>query len=300
MKDAAEPNHIQVFGHRGARGIYPENTMSGFQYVHDIGVTAVEVDVQNAANRLTVMAHDPYVTLADNSTSSFDTRLIRSLTAEQLSQLKVGALRPASNDHALFPDQAQLPDERVPTFATFCEWAANHTSMLLNIEIKSHALKPDLFDAPEVIIADVVNQLEKYDLTQRCIISSFDWRVLAACTKRNPHITRGHLTLEHPHGTTMEPNIIDNSPWLAGNSRADFDGSLPKTIAGLGGQVWCPYFKDLKIEDLLQAKELGLQVNVWTVNDLTDIERMVDMGVNGIISDYPARVQNVLRLNKTC
>ena len=92
----------------------------------------------------------------------------------------------------------------------------------------------------------------------------------------------------------MVPNIVDGSSWMGGVTRADHDGSLPQTIAALGGKVWCPYFKDLTQDALVRAQNLGLVVNVWTVNTLDDINRMADMGVNGIISDYPARVQNVL------
>ena len=92
----------------------------------------------------------------------------------------------------------------------------------------------------------------------------------------------------------MVPNIVDGSSWMGGVTRADHDGSLPQTIAALGGKVWCPYFKDLTQDALVMAQDLGLVVNVWTVNTLDDINRMADMGVNGIISDYPARVQNVL------
>ncbi|MDA9207344.1 glycerophosphodiester phosphodiesterase family protein [Octadecabacter sp.] len=286
---------IQVFGHRGARGIYPENTMAGFQYLHDIGVTAVEIDVQNAANRLTVLAHDPHVTLADDA----DIRLVRETTAEQVNQLKVGALRPASTDHILFPDQARLPNEKVPTFDAFCAWAVDHTPMLLNVEIKSHALNPELYDAPDVIVSDVIDLLEKHGLNERCVISSFDWRVLTACLKRAPDITRGHLTLEQSHGTTMEPNVLDGSPWLDGVSRDDHSGCLAQTVADLGGKVWCPFYKDLTGEKLRHAQDLGLRVNVWTVNNLADINRMIDMGVDGIISDYPARVQNALAMSDT-
>lgn len=290
MRDVAKQRGIQVFGHRGARGIYPENTMSGFQYLHDIGITAVELDVQNAANRLTVLAHDAHVTLAHAT----DIRLVRETTVEQVAQLKVGALRPASTDRILFPDQAQLPNEQVPTFETFCLWAVDHTPMLLNVEIKSHALNPDLYDAPDVIVSDVLDMLERYGLTHRCVISSFDWRVLAACAERAPDITRGHLTLEDAHGTTMEPNVVDGSPWLNGVSRDNHNGGLPQTIADLGGKVWSPFFKDLTLDTLRQAQDLGLSVNVWTVNHAADINRMIEFGVDGIISDYPARVQNAL------
>ena len=93
----------------------------------------------------------------------------------------------------------------------------------------------------------------------------------------------------------MVPNIVDGSDWMAGVTRRDHNGSLPETIAALGGKVWCPYFKDLTANDLAQAQALGLVVNVWTVNTLSDINVMADMGVDGIISDYPARVQNVLK-----
>lgn len=288
----ADTRGIQVFGHRGARGIYPENTMAGFQYLHDIGVTAVEFDVQNAANRLTVLAHDPHVILAHDA----GIRLVREITADQLTQLKVGGLRPTSTDHILFPDQAQLPNETVPTFDQFCAWASNHTPMLLNVEIKSHALNPELYDAPEVIVSDVVDHIERHGLTDRCVISSFDWRILSACARRAPGIVRGYLTLEQTHGTTMEPNVLDGSPWLDGNSRDDHDNSLANIIADLGGKVWCPFYNDLTTEKVKQAQELGLCVNVWTVNDLADINLMIEMGVDGIISDYPARVQNALAL----
>lgn len=288
MCRSAEQPKITVFGHRGARGIFPENTMTGFQYLYDIGVMAVEIDVQNAANRLTVLSHDPHVKRPGES----HFQLVRETSDTQLAGLKVGGLRPGSTDLTLFPDQAQLPDAQVPTFESFCRWAVDHTPMLLNVEIKSHAIDPNLYDPPDVIISDVVDQLEKYALTNRCVISSFDWRVLSACALRSPDIPRGYLTLEQSHGTTMEPNVIDGSPWLNGATREDYGGGLPRLIANLGGKVWSPYFKDLTCKDLSVAHTAGLLVNVWTVNDHDDIDQMIDMGVDGIISDYPARVQN--------
>ncbi|MEP2532609.1 glycerophosphodiester phosphodiesterase family protein [Shimia sp.] len=291
MQRTADQQQILVYGHRGARGIFPENTMAGFQYLYDIGITAVELDVQNAANRLTVLSHDPHVTL----TKGADPQLVRKTTSDQLLYLKVGGLRPGSTDLSLFADQAQLVDEHVPTFETFCKWAADHVPMLINAEIKSHAINPDLYDPPEVIISDVVDQLERYRLTDRCVISSFDWRVLSACALRSPDISRGYLTLEQPHGTEMEPNVVDGSQWLDGASREDNGGTLPQMIAALGGKFWCPYFKDLTEHDLAIAQSLGVLVNVWTVNETADIDRMIDMGVDGIISDYPARVLNILK-----
>lgn len=285
---------ITVFGHRGARGIYPENTMAGFRYLQDIDITAVEIDVQNSADRLSVLAHDARLLIPKDNGAIPVHQLVRHTTAAQLADLQVGIHHAKDGYAALFPDQAYLPNERIPTFATFCEWAAQFPKLFVNVEIKSDAAQLDLYDPPDVIVEDVVTLLEQHNLSGRTVLSSFDWRVLFACAERAPALTRGYLTLEDTHGTSMTPNIIDGSLWMGGATRADHGDCLLKTIADLGGKIWCPFYKDLTVDALAKAQDLGLVVNVWTVNTLDDINRMADMGVNGIISDYPARVRNVL------
>lgn len=273
--------------------------MSGFRYLRDIGIDAVEVDVQNAANRVTVVAHDPYIApaLARDRQGAWINgapRPVLQTEITELAALDVGTIRPGSTYAARFPDQARLNQERIPTFATFCEWAATEPSLLVNVEIKSHALKPEINDPPDVLAEDVIHLLTANGLLHRSIVSSFDWRVVHACQRRCPDLKRGYLTLSQSHGTMMEPNLIDGSPWMDGARQADHKDSLPQTIADLGGHVWCPYYEDLNENDLEQARKCGLRVNVWTVNNAEDIHRMVRIGVDGIISDYPARVQNIL------
>ncbi|MGJ8625849.1 MAG: glycerophosphodiester phosphodiesterase family protein [Sulfitobacter sp.] len=290
---------ITVFGHRGARGIFPENTMAGFRYLTDIGVQAVEMDVQNAKGRVPVVAHDPHISQAftrdkDNTWMTGAPQPILQTTPAELAQLDVGTIRPGTEYATRFPDQARLNGAAIPTFAVFCAWAAGKASLLVNVEIKSHAMTPQINDPPEVLAEDVITILAAHDLLARSIISSFDWRVIHACARRAPEVRRGYLTLEHNHGTMMEPNIMDGSLWMDGAKRIGHQNSLPQTIADLGGHVWCPYFEDLTERDLLHAQDLGLSVNVWTVNEPDAIHRMVKMGVDGIISDYPARVQNIL------
>lgn len=299
MSDVGTLSKITVFGHRGARGIYPENTMAGFHYLRDIGVNAVEVDVQNAADRVTVVAHDPYIApaLTRNRQGAWIAEArqsIRHTSLTELEELDVGTIRPGSEYAARFPDQARLSGEHIPTFETFCEWAAREPSLLVNVEIKSHAMTPEINDPPDVLAEDVIRHLAQNDLLKRTIVSSFDWRVIHACRRRCPELKRGYLTLSQPHGTTMEPNLIDGSDWMGGERLSDHQNSLPQMIADLGGHVWCPYYEDLNEPDLLRAKKCGLWVNVWTVNKAADINRMANMGVDGIISDYPARVQNIL------
>ncbi|MEP3345645.1 MAG: glycerophosphodiester phosphodiesterase family protein [Litoreibacter sp.] len=299
MVSVGQPSKVTVFGHRGARGIYPENTMAGFRYMREIGVDAVEVDVQNAAGGVPVVAHDPYIAHAltrDGEGAWIDgpPRPVLQASIDQLNDLDVGTIRPGSEYGSRFPDQARLTGERIPTFETFCDWATAEPTLLVNVEIKSHALNADINDPPDVLAQVVVDMLSCHDLLGRSIVSSFDWRVIHACKRLAPDLRRGYLSLAETHGTTMEPNIIDGSPWMDGVSRRDHQGSLPQTIADLGGHVWCPYFEDVTAADVAQAKQCGLRVNVWTVNEPEDIQNMIDMGVDGIITDYPARVQNAL------
>lgn len=130
---------ITVFGHRGARGIYPENTMAGFRYLQDIDITAVEIDVQNSADRLSVLAHDARLLIPQDNGAIPVHQLVRHTTAAQLADLQVGIHHAKDGYAALFPDQAYLPNERIPTFATFCEWAAQFPKLFVNVEIKSDA-----------------------------------------------------------------------------------------------------------------------------------------------------------------
>ena len=74
-----------------------------------------------------------------------------------------------------------------------------------------------------------------------------------------------------------------------------FNISIPKTIANLNGQIWCPNFKDLTYDLVREAHDLGLLVCTWTVNEIEDIENSIDIGVDGIVTDYPNRAQKILK-----
>ena len=81
---------------------------------------------------------------------------------------------------------------------------------------------------------------------------------------------------------------------MAGLDIDDFGGSPPRAIQHLGGAIWAPYFRDLTAADLGVARRLGIEVIVWTVNEVADIRRMVAMGVDGITTDYPARARRIV------
>ncbi len=285
-----------VYGHRGARGVLPENTQEGFSYLRSIGVAAVEIDVQNTADGVSVVIHDPLMPMqlardgAGNWLSAPGPKIIE-MSVEELRAYDVGRLRPDHAYGARYPDQRALDGARVPLLSEFLEWAAEDRALYINIEIKSFAHRNDLGDPPRVLAKTVLDALSHQRIEQPCVISSFDWRVLGAVREFAPEIARGYLSYEEPG---EECTIYDGSPWMDGLRLSDHTGSLPRLIAAQGAQCWCPHFRDLTPERLAQAHDLGLAVNVWTVNEIADMVAMTEMGVDGVITDYPERMLQLL------
>ena len=132
-----------IYGHRGARGDMPENTMPAFQYLVDCGLRAVELDVQTTADGVPIIHHDPHVSpnLARKPNGEWLTELgpkIVESSVEQLKSYDIGTLRPGSDYQQRFPHQAQLNQVTIPTLEEFCHWAQNYPDLLINIEVKSY------------------------------------------------------------------------------------------------------------------------------------------------------------------
>lgn len=281
-----------VYGHRGARGVLPENTMASFRYLRETGAQGLEIDVQNAAGRVPVVVHDPLIPMQlargpDGQWLTAPGPKIHDLSLAQVQSYDVGRLNPHHAYGESFPEQAAHDGETVPSLAQVLNWAAGETGLILNIEIKSHAMRDDLGDPPAVLVETLLQALSQQPVPGEVLVSSFDWRVLAHLHRVAPHLARGYLSYEQPGA---HQTIFEGSPWMAGLSLAEYGDSLPRLIAAQGGQCWCAYHRDLT-EGLVQAAQaLGVAVNAWTVNAPEDITRMITLGVDGIITDYPARV----------
>lgn len=282
---------VEIIGHRGARGVLPENTLIGFEFCRLIGVTALEFDVQVTADGVPVIAHDPRPNPAltrDAAGRWLDAPapLICETPLEALSRLDVGGLRPGTAYAARFPEQAFLDGIRIPTFADLLAWAGPQARLI--VEIKSDPAVPLLAAAALTCTRAVCGLLDGHPLAARAVIQSFDWRVLALAREILPELARSHLTEAGPPSAAA--TFYQGSPWLTGPF-------LPETaamVAGQGGQVWAPHFRDLDADGMAAARAAGISVLGWTVNEPADIARMIDLGVNGIITDYPGRAQRVL------
>lgn len=293
--------HIHVHGHRGARGVLPENTMEGFKFVLSTGIRIVELDVLVTADEIPVITHNPSLS-ADSTRDQkgnwlgADGPLISQCTFNELQQYDIGGLRSTSEYGKRYPDQAFLNDIRIPRFSSLCALASSEgfEDVWLNIEVKSHPDHPENTPPIPTYVDRILRPIIDAGLENRVILQSFDWRVLHEVRRQLPHIPLSYLSYEYKPGASMAVNIAERSKWMDGLSLDDHGGSLPSLVAFVGGQVWSPYFQDLSYETMNIAREKGLLVNVWTVNEFADIDRMIELRVDGIITDYPGRVQRRL------
>lgn len=300
LRDTNQP--ARIYGHRGARGVLPENTLESFSYLSEIGIDAVEFDIQLTSDAQLILLHDPFVPEACARTSNGDwleqpgPKVIDTRLSELLS-FDIGRFKPGSAYGARYPEQQPLDGARIPTLESFFDWAKGHPDLLINIEVKSYADRDDLGAPPDILVKHLVNLLDRFRLDNPIVVSSFDWRILSCIRNKKPQIKRGYISYYDRETPTMQPNIINGSPWMDGLSLDSTGGSLPRLIAAEGGIAWCPYFTDLTPETLSEAHAEGLAVNVWTVNEAADITYMNDMGVDGIITDYPLRAKKILGLS---
>jgi glycerophosphoryl diester phosphodiesterase len=296
---ACAPAHaFDLQGHRGARGLAPENTLEAFALALAIGVTTLELDLAVTKDGIVVVSHDRR--LNPDHTRGPDGRFldaegppIRSLTLAEVKGYDVGRLKPGTPYAASLPEQRPADGARIPTLAELFDLVrrVGADQVRFNIETKitptSGAETPD----PETFAASVAATVRDAGVAARVSLQSFDWRTLAAIA---PEIERVCLTAEALNFDTIKRGEPGPSPWTAGLDIDDFKGSVPRMAAAAGCQAWSPLYRNAKPEDVAAAKNLGLKVIPWTVNERADMERLIALGVDGLITDYPDRLRAVM------
>ena len=298
----ALPSHaLDLQGHRGARGLLPENTLPAFERALELGMTTLELDVGLTRDGVVVIAHDRV--LNPDFTRDAQGRwlegvppAIRDLTYEELARYDVGRLKPGTAYAKRFPRQQPVDGARIPRLSDLFELVRRRgdTRVRFNIETKLSPHAPDETAAPEAMVAALLAAIGKAAVDSRVTIQSFDWRTLAIVQKTAPAIPTVYLTAESASPKTI-PLDGSPSPWTAGHHASPHGGSLPRTVRAAGGAVWSPYYRDLSPQRLREAHALGLKVVVWTVNAEADMRRLIEWGVDGIISDYPDLLATTLR-----
>ncbi|HEX2543326.1 MAG TPA: glycerophosphodiester phosphodiesterase [Ramlibacter sp.] len=280
-------------GHRGARGLAPENTLPAFARALSVGVSTLELDVGMTADGVVVVAHDPYLNpnftrdAAGEWLAPGRGPLLRSLTLAQVQAYDVGRLRPDTAYARSFATQWPVDGTRIPTLAQVFALARTHGAghVHFNIETKLSPLQPQETAPVDVFTDAVLQVIREAGLRERVTLQSFDWRTLQRVQQLEPGIRTAYLT--------NRDNVRDPA-WTAG-LRLDDHGSVPRLVKAAGGRIWSPNAGTLTPALVAEAHALGLQVIPWTVNEPADMERLVDWKVDGLISDYPDRLREVLR-----
>jgi glycerophosphoryl diester phosphodiesterase len=287
-------------GHRGARGLAPENTLAAFRKALEIGVSTLELDLGLTRDGVLVVSHDPVlnpdlVRGPDGRWLAAPGPAIRSLTLAELRQYDVGRLDPASRYARQWPQQTAQDGERIPTLAGVVALVrASGKDVRLNAETK---LRPDRpADAPpaEVFAKAVIDFWRAEGLGGIAAVQSFDWRTLAEIRRLAPEIRTVCLTIQQAGFDNVQAGQPGPSPWTAGLDVDELGGSVPRLAERAGCSVWSPFFRELTPERVREARGLGLAVIPWTVNDQADMVRLIDAGADGIITDYPDRLRQVM------
>lgn len=283
-------------GHRGARGLAPENTLRAFDRALSVGVTTLELDVAVTADGVVVVSHDPALNPAftrDAGGQWLPARgpLIRDLTLAQLQAYDVGRIAPGSSYARGFPQQQPADGERIPRLKDVFELvrARGAKDVRFNIETKLSPQQPQETVSVEAMTDALLRELRAAGVLERTTVQSFDWRSLQRVQQLEPRLATAYLTVQ----TANNDNTRDGT-WTAGLRLADH-GSVPRLVKAAGGGTWSPNAGALTRELLAEARALGLRVVPWTVNDEAVMEKLVDWGVDGIITDHPERLRAVLQ-----
>jgi glycerophosphoryl diester phosphodiesterase len=284
-------------GHRGTRGLAPENTLAAFRTAIDLGVTTLETDLAVTKDDVLVISHDPMlnpdlVRGPDGKWIAAPGPPIRSLTLAELKRYDIGRLNPAAKYAQQFPEQKPVDGERFPTLAEL--FAAAGPDVRFNIELKTDPTKPDLTVDPVRFAQLAVDAIRLDKAGGRSTIQSFDWRGLIAAHRVAPEITTSCLSIESNGMDTVGRAGGRPSPWLAGLDLAAHGGSVPRLAKNVGCAVWSPFWRNVTPENVKEAHALGLKVLPWTVNNPAEMARLIDIGVDGLITDYPDRALPVL------
>jgi len=287
-------------GHRGARGLAPENTLPAFARALSLGVHTLEFDTGITRDGVVVIGHDRRLNpdiarRPDGGYVDLPGPAIRALTLDELKKYDVGTLRPESAYAKQFPLQTAVPGTRMPTLAELAALVrkSGNGSVRFNVETKLSPLAADDTVDPETFATTLVAALRQTGLTQRATIQSFDWRTLKVVQRVAPEIPTACLTIGRGQGDNLQLGRPGRSPWLAGLDADNF-ASVPHLVREAGCKVWSPFFRDTTRESIVEAQRLGLSVAVWTVNEPADMVLMLDHKVDGIITDYPDRLRAVM------
>lgn len=276
------PQTFDLQGHRGARGLMPENTIPSFLKAVDLGVDTIELDVVVTQDEKILVSHEPWFnheisTNPDGSPITEEEKMdlnIYEMTYEETQQFDVG-----KRGHPSFPNQEKM-EAKKPLLRDVIETVENYTDeqglpdVKYNIETKSEPTRYGTYYPQPATFAQLLNDLlmdlnEKFGMLDRVIIQSFDPATLTEFRELNPDVTIAMLVANKQ--------------------------SIQHYVNELGfvPNIWSPNYQLVSSRMIAEAHNIGMKVIPWTVNTTEEMNDLLEMGVDGIITDYPDRAKSL-------
>lgn len=261
-------------GHRGARGLLPENTIPAFIKALELGVTTLELDLAVSKDKKLIVSHEPWFSseiccAPDGEPIAKEDEmrhLIYEMTYEEIARYDCG-----KRGHPRFPTQKLMAVSK-PLFRDMVlavearRKELNLAPVDFNIETKStpegdNRLHPEPKDFVEIIYREI----REPDILHRTILQSFDVRTLQE--------------MQHLDPTVRLSLIVENELGFEENLR----------LLGFAPHIYSPRYQLVDETLIAKAHQLGVQVIPWTVNEVEEMKRLADLGIDGLITDYPDR-----------
>ncbi|MDH2430853.1 glycerophosphodiester phosphodiesterase family protein [Sphaerisporangium sp. TRM90804] len=303
--------HFDLQAHRGGLGLVVESTLDSFANGLRVGVATLELDTQITEDGQAVVTHDRRVDARkcrDTGPASpgdpefpYVGKYVNTLTLDQVRTLDCGSLTLPD-----FPGQRPAPGARMPLLREVFDLVDRFRAhdVTLNVETKVEAGAPAETAPREQFVQVVAREVRRARMLRQVTVQSFDWGALMRMRQVEPRLPLVALT-NYDFLQTGQPGA---SPWLGGIDVDDFGGDPLRAVASFGadafspvhgfpqnGRITDPGYRPYVTADMVgRAHRLGLKVIPWTVDDEPTMNKLIDDGVDGLITDYPDRLRGVL------
>ncbi|MFF4618636.1 glycerophosphodiester phosphodiesterase family protein [Nonomuraea jabiensis] len=297
--------------HRGGLGLVVESTLPAFANALELGVSTLELDVQITEDGQAVVTHDRRISdrkcrdtapaVPGDPEFPYVGKYLNTLTLQQVRTMDCG-----SQTLAEFPGQRAVPGAPMATLREVFDLVRRYRAwgVKLNVETKVEAGAPSETAPREQFVQVTLREIRRAEMLRQVTVQSFDWGALMRMRELEPRLPLVALT-NRDFLQTGQPGA---SPWLGGIDIDDFGGDPLKAVRSFGadafspvhgfpqnGKVTDPGYQAYVTEDMVdQAHALGLKVIPWTIDDGPTLNKLIDDGVDGIITDYPDRLRQIM------
>lgn len=283
--------------HRGGRGEWTEESLAAFTNSLALGVTTLELDTHLTEDGKVIVWHDDTI----QAGKCLDTAPASAGDAEfpyvgdrvaNLSLAQVKTLNCGFTQLAGYPEQDVIEGNRIAELKDVYQLVRDTNAAKVRFNVETKVESSEIGGAGmEALTKAVVVEIYKSGMADRTTLQSFDWSSLNLTKEIAPELPLVALSSGDAWMGVGQPGA---SPNLGGIDIDDYNGSLPQAAAAQGYDVVSPAFRSVTAEMIAEAHELGLPVIPWTVNTAADMENLMDMGVDGIITDYPTRLRTLM------